>query len=110
MSNIGKKKYRITLQKPNLVEDGRGGFKPAPETNGWQTVANVFADIELPHRLTSLMWQGQVTSEILHKFNIWRRDDVQVGWQILWNGQVFSVAHKYLFNQLEMVVVGKEVD
>lgn len=110
MSSVGKKKYLITLQSPNLVPDGAGGQKPAPGTNGWQDVTSVLADIELPHRLTSLMWQGQVTSEVLHRFNIWKRTDVQIGWQIVWENHLFTVAHIYPFNQLEMVLVGREVD
>jgi head-tail adaptor len=107
---IGKMKYLIALQCQSLVPDGRGGLMPTPGSNGWQTVDRVFADIELPHRLTALVWQGQVSSEIIHKFSIWRREDVRIGWQVLWDNRIFSVAHTYLFNQRVMVLVVREVE
>ena len=107
---IGKMKYLVDLQSPARVPDGMGGLKPTAGTNGWQTADSVFADIELPHRLTSLVWQGQVSSEILLKFSIWRREDVRIGWQVLWDNRIFSVAHTYLLNQRVMVLVVREVE
>lgn len=110
MANIGKMKYLVALQCPDLTADGRGGLMPTAGTNGWQTVDSVFANIELPHRLTSLVWQGQASSEILLKFAIWKREDVRIGWRVLWDHRVFSVAHTYLFSQLVMVLVVREVE
>ena len=103
---IGKMKYLVTLQSPNNnTPDGQGGYRA-----GWTDVASVFANIELPHRLTSLVWQGQVSSEILHKFAIWKRSDVRIGWRVLWDGVIFTVAHTYLFDQKTLVIVCREVE
>lgn len=110
VGKVGKMKYLITLQQQqNMVSDGMGGYKPATG-DGWADVATVFANIELPHRLSTEIWQGQLASEILFKFAIWRRDDVRIGWRCTWNNKIFLVMHTYLFDQLTTVVVCKEVE
>ena len=55
---------KITLQKPDLVDDGQGGRKKKTSGTGFVTVSDVWAEFITP-TLKTVETQGTIVSEMI---------------------------------------------
>ncbi|TWH49597.1 head-tail adaptor protein [Sporomusa sp. KB1] len=102
----GVKNKKIIIQREAIeeeLEDGRGGR----ETE-WITVATVWARFRKP-RPTVKEEAGNLVGNILQEFEIWRRQDVERGWRVLWGEHIFSVENTYSFDTENMILICREV-
>ena len=104
---IGKMDKRITLQKPNLVPDGAGGYKAGPGGK-WLPVATVWAEFKTP-KFTVQDVAGATSSVALKEIKIRFMADVVRGWRILYGTETLGVDHVYHYGRSETVLVCKEV-
>jgi len=106
--NIGKRDRRIILQKPNLISDGAGGWKPTTGENKWVTVITVWAEFMKP-RFSTIEAAGAIASVSLREIKIMFFADVVKGWRILYGLKIFTVDHTYDIARTDTVMVCKEV-
>lgn len=102
----GVKNRKITLQREATeeeLEDGRGGR----ETE-WITVADVWARFRKP-RATTREEAGNIVGSIFQEIEIWRRLDVERGWRVLWGGHIFSVENTDSFDEVNLILICREV-
>lgn len=109
MKAVNKKRTeKIILQKPNLVPDGAGGFKPATGKGKFIDVATVWAEFKTP-KFTTQEVAGAVASVGIREVKIIFNDDVVKGWRILYGASVMTVDHVHSYGRSETVLVCKEV-
>jgi len=106
--SVAKKDKKIILQKPNLVEDGAGGWKTPQGEDKYLSVATVWAEAWKPKTVTAQA-TGTMLSELTRNHVIWRRSDVKKGWRVLYKTHIYSVEHAYDYEKNETMVVCKEV-
>lgn len=104
---IGKMDKRITLQKLNLVEDGKGGWKPGPGGK-WLDGDTIWAEFKTPKFSTEEI-AGAICSVSLREIKIRYRPDVVKGWRIVYGTETMPVSHAYHPSRSETVLVVKEV-
>lgn len=104
---IGKMDKRITLQKPNIIPDDAGGYKPGPGGK-WLDVATVWAEFKVPKFSTAEV-TGGVSSVALLEIKIWFRPAAVKGWRILYGTEILAVDHVYHICRSETFLVCKEV-
>lgn len=105
---VEKKKFKITLQKPDLINDGSGGRKPKPGGDGWATVTQVWANIKTSQKASLLNKTGTIVSDVTANIYIWTRTDIVDGWRIRYKEKIYKVNHTYDLNDLEMVLICRE--
>jgi SPP1 family predicted phage head-tail adaptor len=104
---IGKMDKRIILQKPNLIPDGAGGYKPG--TGGkWLDAGTVWAEFKTPKFSTQEV-SGAVASVGIREIKIRYRGDVAKGWQVVCGTEILTINHIYHYGRAETVLVCKEV-
>jgi len=104
--SVAAKDKKIILQKPNLIPDGAGGWKPGPGDK-WLNIATVWAEFWKPKVVTAEA-TGAILSELTRNVIIWRRTDVKKGCRVLYCTKIFSVEHVYDYEKNETMVVCKE--
>ena len=104
---IGKLDKLITLRKPELIDDGSGGFKPAG-ANKFVDAGKVWAEFKTP-KFTTQEVVGAVASVGIREIKIRYRADVVKGWRVLYGSEVMNVNHVYHIGRSETVLVVKEV-
>ena len=105
---IGKMDKRIILQKPNLIPDGAGGFKPATGANKWVDVATVWAEFKTP-KLAVQEVTGAVASVAQREIKIRFNNSAVRGWRAVYGTEILNVDHVYHYGRSETVLVCKEV-
>ena len=104
---IGRMTETLILQRPNLVEDGRGGWKEG--TGGkWATVATVWAEprkVDVSREVVA----GAVASDMTREWGIRYRTDVRKGWRALWGIRMLDVLHVYDYGRETTILVCREV-
>ena len=90
---------RITLERPEKVPDGGGGF-----TSSWVVAATVWAKITTL-RSDEAIIAMQTTGTVIHNIVIRYRTDVKTNWRIGYAGKFYNIigppidlnkAHRYL--------------
>nr|WP_161625498.1 phage head closure protein [Sporomusa ovata] len=98
---------RIILQKPELISDGAGGYKPAG-ANKFVDAGTVWAEFKTPKFSTQEV-AGAVASVGIREIKIWYRADVVKGWRVLYGSDKLSVNHVYHIGRNETFLVVKEM-
>lgn len=108
MKAVGKKyTERILLQRPNLVDDDRGGKKPG-EGGRWLDVEMVWGK----HRKTTVATEivaGAVASVVTRETEIHYRDDITNDWRALIGDTVLKINHVYGYGRENTIFVSREV-
>jgi len=104
---IGKMDKRITLQKPMMIPDGSGGWKPAG-TNKFVDAVTVWAEFKIP-KFTTTEVAGAVSSVALKEIKIRFNSEAMKGWRIVYGTNTMAVDHVYHIARSETVMVVKEV-
>ncbi len=83
-------KHLVKLQRPDTIDNGTGGRKPSPATNGWADVATPWAEI------IALRGQEAVRENIERAVQLWRvtirhRDGVTPKMRLVWGAIVMNI-------------------
>ncbi|WP_341210678.1 head-tail adaptor protein [Sphingomonas paucimobilis] len=83
-------KHQMLLQRPDTIDNGTGGRKKNPVTDGWADVAKPWAEI------IALRGQEAVRENIERAVQLWRvtirhRDDVTPQMRLVWGAIVMNI-------------------
>lgn len=81
---------RILIEQPDVVDNGRGGRKPNPDTNGWKPLARPWAEI------VALRGDEALRLSVERRRQLWRvvvrnRTDVTPACRIVWGSIVMDI-------------------
>jgi SPP1 family predicted phage head-tail adaptor len=82
---IGELRQRVTLQQPNDVPDGAGGF-----TRSWSDLASVWARIE-PLSGAERLRAVQLESAVSHRVTLRYREGVSASLRLKFGARVFNI-------------------
>ena len=86
----GRLRDEVTIQEPNLVDNKRGGRKPAPGEDAWKDVDTVHAEI-IALRGGEALQNGIQRGTQLWRVTIRIRDDVTPRHRLVWNGTPLNI-------------------
>lgn len=85
MTQIGKMRQRITLQKPQEVTDQGGG-----RSITWNDKETVWAEVK-PLRGQERIHSMGLANPVTHKITIRYRSDVSADWRVLYDSRYFNI-------------------
>jgi head-tail adaptor len=77
---------RVTLQEPNLIDNGRGGRRTPAGQNAWRDIAQGVAAEVVPLRGGEALSQSIQRSAQFYRVTIRKRPGITTGHRLLWNG------------------------
>lgn len=86
---IGNLKYRITIQKPAVLDDGQGGR--VRTFADWKTV---WADIR-PPKASNAIYQGDIVSKLTIEILIRQISDNLVGCKVVHGSKEYMITSSY---------------
>lgn len=88
--SAGRLRFRVQLLAPDTVDNGRGGRRPIPGSDGWKPVASLWADV------LALRGDEAVRQNVERAVQLWRveirmRHDVTPKHRLRWGAIVMDI-------------------
>jgi head-tail adaptor len=104
---IGSMRERITVQAPNIVPNGQGGFKRDKENPA--IIGEYWAAYEYVSGIEAVKYGGQHSEDYI-KFTARQNSSITKSCQIVWRGRLFEIDEIQLAKQLGYIIIyAKEV-
>lgn len=82
---------RVTLQEPNLVDNNKGGRRPAPGEDKWRDLARDVAAEVLPLRGDEALTLGVNRATQLYRVTMRCRAGLVPANRLIWGGMVLNI-------------------
>lgn len=89
--SAGRLRERVTIQEQDVVDNKRGGRKPAPGSDGWRDVATGVAAEVFPLRGGEALTLGVQRSVQLYRVTIRNRAGLTTKHRLIWKGAPLNI-------------------
>jgi head-tail adaptor len=104
---IGSMRERITIQAPNNLPNGQGGFKR--DYKNPVVIGEYWAAYEFVSGIEAVKYGGQHSEDYI-KFTTRQNSSIKKSYQLSWRGRLFEIDDIQLAKQLGYIIIyAKEV-